>query len=55
MWKPCACILDAERNKKREPREKVEVGALRMYDRPHPTTKNYDQLLGNYSISEVIQ
>jgi hypothetical protein len=48
-------LLDAERNKKREPRETVEVGALRMYDRPQPTTKNYDQLLGNYSLSQVIQ
>jgi hypothetical protein len=48
-------LLDAERNKKREPCETVEVGVLRMYDRPQPSTKNYDQLLGNYSISEVIQ
>jgi hypothetical protein len=48
-------LLDAERNKKREPHETVEVGALRMYDRPQPTTKNYDQLLGNYSLSQVIQ
>ena len=48
-------LLDAERNKKRETRETVEVGALRMYDRPQPTTQNYDQLLGNYSIREVIQ
>ena len=48
-------LLDAERNGKREPREAVEVGALRVYDRPQPTTRNYDQLLGNYSASEVTQ
>jgi len=48
-------LLDAERNGKREPREAVEVGALRVYDRPQPTTRNYDQLLGSYSVSEVLQ
>jgi len=48
-------LLDAERNGKREPQEAVEVGALRAYDRPQPTTRNYDQLLGSYSVTEVIQ
>jgi transposase len=48
-------LLNAERNGKREPQEAVEVGALRVYDRPQPTTRNYDQLLGSYSVSEVIQ
>jgi hypothetical protein len=48
-------LLDAERNGKREPAEAVEVGALRVYDRPQPTTRNYDRLLGSYSVSEVIQ
>ena len=48
-------LLDAERNGKREPHEVVEVGALRMYDRPQPSTRNYDQLLENYSGSGVIQ
>lgn len=48
-------LLDAERNGKREPCEAVEVGALRVYDRPQPTTRNYDQLLENYSGGEVIQ
>jgi hypothetical protein len=47
-------LLDAERNRK-EPREAIEVGALRVYDRPQPTTTNYDQLLENYSGSGVIQ
>jgi transposase len=48
-------LLDAERNGKREPQEAVEVGALRVYDRPQPTTRNYDQLLESYSVSEVLQ
>ena len=48
-------LLDAERNRRPEPREAVEVGALRAYDRPQPTTRNYDQLLGNYSGSAVLQ
>jgi hypothetical protein len=48
-------LLDAERNRKREPQETVEVGALRLYDRPQPTTRNYDQLLENYSGSGVMQ
>ena len=48
-------LLDAERNRKREPQEAVEVGALRLYDRPQPTTRNYDQLLENYSSSGVMQ
>ena len=48
-------LLDAERNRKREPREAIEVGALRVYDRPQPSTRNYDQLLGNYSGSEMLQ
>jgi hypothetical protein len=46
-------LLHAERDRK-EPREAIEVGALRAYDRPQPTTRNYDQLLENYS-GEVIQ
>jgi hypothetical protein len=47
-------LLDAERTGRREP-EAVEIGALRSYDRPQPTTKNYDQLLRNYSGTGVIQ
>jgi hypothetical protein len=48
-------LLDAEGNGKREPREAVEVGALRVYARPQTITRNYDQLLGNYSVREVLQ
>jgi hypothetical protein len=47
--------LDAEGNGKREPRETVEVGALRVYNRPQAITRNYDQLVGNYSLREVLQ
>ena len=35
--------------------EAIEVGALRVYDRPQPSTRNYDQLLRNYSGSGVLQ
>ena len=48
-------LLDTEGKGRREPREAVEVGALRAYDRPQPSTKNYDQLLEHYSGSGVIQ
>jgi transposase len=48
-------LLTAERSGKREPSETVEIGALRSYDRPQPTTKNYDQLLENYPANGVIQ
>jgi transposase len=48
-------LLTAERTEKREPCEAVEIGALRTYDRPQPTTRNYDQLLENYPASGVIQ
>ena len=47
-------LLDAERLGRREA-EPVEIGALRCYDRPQPTTRNYDQLLRNYSATGVIQ
>ena len=48
-------LLTAERNGKRPPGEAVEIGALRSYDRPQPTTKNYDQLLENYPAGGVLQ
>jgi hypothetical protein len=48
-------LLTAERSEKREPGEAVEIGALRSYDRPQPTTKNYDLLLENYPARGVIQ
>jgi hypothetical protein len=48
-------LMSAERSGKREPSETVEIGVLRSYDRPQPTTNNYDQLLENYPASGVIQ
>ena len=48
-------LLTAARAGEREPCEAVEIGALRAYDRPQPTTRNYDQLLENYPASGVIQ
>jgi hypothetical protein len=47
-------LLDAERLGRREA-EPVEIGALRCYDRPQPTTTNYDQLLRNYPVTGVVQ
>jgi transposase len=43
-------LLHGERAGERERYEAVEIGSLRMYDRPQPTTGSYDQLLGNYSV-----
>ena len=45
-------LLEAEGIGNRDAREAIEVGALRVYDRPQPTTTNYDQLLNNYAVSE---
>ena len=47
-------LLDAERLGRPEP-EPVEIGVLRCYDRPQPTTTNYDQLLRNYPVTGVVQ
>jgi hypothetical protein len=47
-------LLDAERLGRREA-EAVEIGALRCYDRPPPTTRNYDQLLRNCPVTGVVQ
>jgi hypothetical protein len=40
---------------KREAGEAVEIGTLRAYDRPQPTTRDYDQLLANCGSNGVIQ
>lgn len=47
-------LLDAERIGKRDRCAAVEIGPLRAYDRPQPTTSNYDQLLGNDPVVEGI-
>jgi len=48
-------LLTAERFVQRELCAGVEIGALRAYDRPQPTTRNYDQLLETYPVSGVVQ
>lgn len=48
-------LLTVGRSGKRELGEAIEIGALRAYDRPQPTTRNYDQLLENYPTSGVLQ
>jgi len=48
-------LLAAGGNGKREPGEAVEIGALRAYDRPQPTLRNYDELLENHPTSGVMQ
>lgn len=47
-------LLLPNRAEKRKPLEVVEIGALSSYDRPQPTTANYDQLL-RMPVGGVIQ
>jgi hypothetical protein len=35
--------------------EPVDVGVLREYDRPQPSMTDYDRLLPNYRMTEVLQ
>jgi transposase len=48
-------LLATDPTEKRAADEAVEIGALRAYDRPQPTTRNYDQLLANGPSNGVIQ
>ena len=48
-------LLATDQAGKRAAGEAVEIGALRAYDRPQPTTRNYDQLLANCPWNGVIQ
>jgi hypothetical protein len=48
-------LLATDQAGKRAGGEAVEIGALRAYDRPQPTTRNYDQLLANCPSNGVIQ
>ena len=45
-------LLQAEKRPVAEP---VDVGVLREYDRPLPSMANYDQLLRNCLLTEVVQ
>jgi hypothetical protein len=48
-------LLTSDAAGKRGVGEAVEIGALRAYDRPQPTTRNYDQLLANCRSNGVMQ
>jgi hypothetical protein len=48
-------LLNAERAGRQRSAEPVEIGELSRYDRPLPTTENYDQLLKKWPDAGVIQ
>ncbi len=48
-------LLNADRAGRRRSNEPVEIGELTRYDRPMPTTNNYDQLLKKWPDVGVIQ
>jgi len=48
-------LLHGERVGPRGECAAVEIGGLRAYDRPQPTTGSYDQLLESYGMGEVMQ
>jgi hypothetical protein len=48
-------LLNADRAGRQRSAEPVEIGGLTRYDRPMPTTDNYDQLLKKWPDAGVIQ
>jgi len=48
-------LLNGDRTERQRSTEPVEIGAMTRYDRPMPTTNNYDQLLKKWPDQEVIQ
>lgn len=48
-------MLNSGQEEKRRSGEAVEIGALSRYDRPQPTTENYDQLLRKWPETGVVQ
>jgi hypothetical protein len=48
-------LLQVAQAEPRRSAEPVEIGTLSSYDRPQPTTANYDQLLTTWPDSGVIQ
>ena len=48
-------LLNASRSGRQRPAEPVEIGDLTRYDRPMPTTENYDRLLRKWPDAGVIQ
>jgi len=48
-------MLNAGESGGRRFAEPVEIGHLSRYDRPQPTTNNYDQLLSQWPEAGVMQ
>ena len=48
-------LLNAGKVQRRGSIEPVEIGELSRYDRPQPTTVDYDQLLRKWPESGVVQ
>jgi hypothetical protein len=48
-------LLNGDRSERQRSIEPVEIGELTRYDRPMPTTDNYDQLLKKWPDEGVIQ
>jgi transposase len=48
-------LLNASQTKERRSAEPVDIGDLSRYDRPQPTTANYDELLRKWPETGVIQ
>jgi hypothetical protein len=48
-------LLNSDRAGRQRSTEPVEIGELIRYDRPMPTTNNYDQLLKKWPDVGVIQ
>ena len=55
MWKPCACSWRRNETGNESRVKRSRSGPCECIDRPQPTTRNYDQLLENYSGNGVIQ
>jgi len=48
-------LLGASNSGKQKTDEQVEIGALSLYDRPQPRMNEYDQLLQDWTGTEVMQ
>jgi hypothetical protein len=48
-------LLNGDRAERQRSTEPVDIGALTRYDRPMPTTNNYDQLLKKWPDEGVTQ
>jgi len=48
-------LLGASNSVEQKTYEQVEIGALSLYDRPQPRMSDYDQLLQDWTGTEVMQ